>query len=461
MSETQAMGGKQEAPASPVPGSSYLSALRAEARILIRAIVGDPDKNISALQVQWRENDVDVTLDYPRVAALIAEPNPGDEASVLKRIGQLQAVRDGLIRITRPATGYSIAYTGLVVGNERGKGSEATYELAKQAYGGLTHAATMHRWFIRALTLAALLIAIFASWEATKASLGRSLLQTLEPLRAQQTKLADEKKQIEADIAPPGDADAILVHPICELYESVLRGTTPDATVSTSVLPSKAAARIRDVCGRDKILSENFKIAHDGLRLYLADWPDMVGSVYAPVGHLTKATGRMAEAVDGVAPARATGLAGHQDQEPARAVSDNPAETDDDVEFRVAPVVQVITGYMLPFTFGIIGSLLYVLLQHYTSVRANLLEPRDHALAYLRVVLGIVVAASVSLLITSNSGPSTPATLAASGSTSPNALVGSLTFSSSLITFLAGFGAEAVFTMLQNLVHRVFALEKI
>lgn len=123
----------------------------------------------------------------------------------------------------------------------------------------------------------------------------------------------------------------------------------------------------------------------------------------------------------------------------------------------MAPVVQVIAGFILPFTFGIIGSLLYVLLQHYTAVRENLLVPRDHALAYLRVVLGVVVAACVSMLMTSASGPAVPLLPAISGSTPPSALIGSLSLTGNLVTFLAGFGAEAVFTLLQALVQRVFA----
>jgi hypothetical protein len=425
--------------------ASYLDALKAEVRILIRAIVDDSTKNISDLKIQWKDNDKPVTLEYPDVVLLIAKPNPSDLEQTSARTGQLQAVRDGLGRMARPATGYSIAYTSLIVGNERGTATEATYQLAQQAYGGLTRKAILHRWSIRFLAVCVLVIALFASWEATKASLGRSLLQTLEPLRAQQTKLADEKKQLETDTGPRSDTGDYAIHPICERYQSVLLATAPNDKIPTSELSGKDAARIRDVCGRDRVLGLNFQMAHDGLALYLANWPEMVGGLYAPMSHWIDAIGSRVDNWTGgtaATPAHASSVIG------------------DDVEFRVAPVIQVITAYILPFVFGIIGSLLYVLLQHYTSVRANLLEPRDHVLAYIRIVLGIVVAASVSLLITSNSGPSEPLVPPASGSTSPNSLVGSLTFSASLITFLAGFGAEAVFTLLQNLVDRVFAIEK-
>jgi hypothetical protein len=234
--------------------------------------------------------------------------------------------------------------------------------------------------------------------------------------------------------------------------------TAPDGKIPTSELSGKDAARIRDVCGRDEILCANFEIVHQGLRVYLDDLPTAVPRELAPIGRLAAASRQMA--ASGPVSACNYGQS-PTNQMAAYSASDKDGATGQgDVEFWVAPVVQVITGYILPFAFGVIGSLLYVLLQHYTSLRANLLEPRDHALAYIRIVLGIVVAASVSLLLTSTSEPSMPLLPPSSGSTPPNSLVGSLTFSASLITFLAGFGAEAVFTLLQNLVDRVFAVEK-
>ena len=93
-------------------------------------------------------------------------------------------------------------------------------------------------------------------------------------------------------------------------------------------------------------------------------------------------------------------------------------------------------------------------------MRANQLVPRDLALSHLRVILGIVVAVCISLLITGAVGPAVPIQGLPSGSAAPSSLVGSLTLSASLIAFLAGFGAEAVFSLLQTLVQRVFAAPK-
>ena len=119
-------------------------------------------------------------------------------------------------------------------------------------------------------------------------------------------------------------------------------------------------------------------------------------------------------------------------------------------------MLQVTTNYILPIIFGFLGSLLYVLLDHSTKLRTNTLSPRDFPLMILRVILGLVVAACVSLLISSNASP-TSSIQAASGVPAAGTLVASLTLSASGITFLAGFGAEAVILLLQGLVARLFS----
>lgn len=177
-----------------------------------------------------------------------------------------------------------------------------------------------------------------------------------------------------------------------------------------------------------------------GLERFRTNWPDMVGGLYAASADVLGSALRL---VGYSRPARSQGGA-----------------NSGDIEFRVAPVVQAISSYVLPFTFGVIGSLLYVLLQHYTDLRANTLSPKEFPISWLRVILGFVVAACVSLLITSYAGP-TPATQSpATGASPPQDLVGSLSLSASGVTFLAGFGAEAVFKLLQTLVERVFQTQK-
>ncbi len=136
------------------------------------------------------------------------------------------------------------------------------------------------------------------------------------------------------------------------------------------------------------------------------------------------------------------------------------APSEDDVELRVASMLEVRANYMLPFIFGVTGSLVYVLLNHYTKLRTSTLSPSDYSVMWLRLILGLVIAACVSLLIGTYAGPGMAAPNAATGFIPADRLVPSLGSSASGLAFLAGFGAEAVFTMLQNLVERVFVAQR-
>ncbi len=79
---------------------------------------------------------------------------------------------------------------------------------------------------------------------------------------------------------------------------------------------------------------------------------------------------------------------------------------------------------------------------------------------WLRLIIGLVVAACVSLLVSSSASPGVMAAGSITGVPVAGALVASLISSASGVTFLAGFGAEAVVTLLQSLVTRVFAAPK-
>jgi hypothetical protein len=445
---------------------TYVEALTAEIRILIRAIASDPTKRLSAVKVNWQDAaGKPEELPYPEIVQRLAANNaplpPNADPSqiaqshhdALTKLGLLQAIRDELTQLTAPATGLSIAYTSLVTGNERGSDVESMNGLARRAFGGLNRAAVFHRWLMIALSLLSLLLAMFAAWEATKASVGKSLLQVLEPLRVQQTAVASDKFKLEIaldkDVKPVGLDESYL--PVCLrhiLKENALQST---ALISSSKLTLHTSPQIREVCGRDDILSSNFQVAHRGLQGYMEFWPDVAGGIYSFTGRAVAAVITWLEGRTGVA------LHGSLDAGGCSSASGAPTC---DVEFFVGPIVQVLSSFVLPFTFGVIGSFMYVLLHYYSNLKANTLIPRDRALAFLRITLGVVVAACVSLLITSYAGPNATIQPSASGSSAPGTLIGSLTLSASALTLLAGFGAEAVFTLLQGLVERVFALPK-
>ena len=76
------------------------------------------------------------------------------------------------------------------------------------------------------------------------------------------------------------------------------------------------------------------------------------------------------------------------------------------------------------------------------------------------MILGIVVAVSVSLLATAYAGPAPIGPLPGNVTLTPAMLASSVTFSIPGLAFLAGFGAEAVFSLLHQMVERLFALPK-
>lgn len=442
------------------PDTGYLLSLKAEVRLLIRTIAGDPDKSLSTIAIDWQEASGPVRLDYATIVQLISQIPPATEPELLTLIGKLQIIRDELTTAVKPATGLSIAYTALVAGDQRRTGTQSAYGLAQEAFAGLEGPAQRHRVSIKLLSILAILLVFFASWEATKASLGKSLLQTLEPLRTQQAAITAEKLKLEMRIdtaaATPGTtadplARAALHLPLCDRHMLFADATMP--ATKTDLRPH-ATAEIRDVCERDRLLALNFKLAQDELRRFNESWPDLVGGLFKPVsrwaGHVVALVDIGLEQV----------LPASRFTEPPACPGCNDPIRSEDIEFRIAPIIQVIISYILPFTLGIVGSLLFVVLDHYTRMRANQLVPRDLALSHLRVILGIVVAVCISLLITGAVGPAVPIQGLPSGSAAPSSLVGSLTLSASLIAFLAGFGAEAVFSLLQTLVQRVFASPK-
>lgn len=471
----------------------YLLALLAEIRILTRTIAGDADKSLSKLTIavpvrQQGTNETEIKQkSYLEVVPWIVEADqivvqsegdipesqqPDFETKVLESTAKLQYLRDALISLTAPATGISIAYTTLAAGNERrahakgGAPIESSVVLASMAYPNLEGTARRHRVFIWFLCVLAVVLALFASWQATKASLGKNLLQPLEQLRQQQQSIGLEKLKLDSrleievarqrDATPPPVLDEerryprhFLRVPLCDRHR--LNTDKPLPPNANEEIHFHFNAEIRDVCGRDSVLGKNIARTQKELEEYSNYWPRMAGGLYL-------VTARSVDAFQGLVQQFVSWVGLLPPLPGVRPVTDTctPACPSRDIELSVAPLVGVITNFVLPVVMGVIGSLLYVILDHYTRLRSNLLMPRDFALSLLRVILGIVVAISISLLITGWSTPAPQNALAASGSVPPGSIVGSLALSASLITFLAGFGAEAVFVMLQALVLRIF-----
>jgi hypothetical protein len=458
-SEVTPAGQRDDAAADSIRRrSGYTLALIDEIRLLTRTIANDPNRHLQDLKMtyQFHGDAAPQTLVFSQVVNRVAEIE-GDPArlSRMEEVGFLQSVRDVLVATTAPASGETIAYTTMVAGDQRRADVESGYDLARSAYGRLGPLAARHRWAIRVLAVVAIAATLFAACEATRAALGKSLLQNLDLLRTQQIVIAEDKLKLETSLDPQIKDDKALLDLLADDKAPIPTFLVPLCdrhTVRAALLPSRIgdavkavdlrveiSPAVRDVCGRDSVLMHNIGLAHRNLTAYGASWPSMAGALFAPI-----------QWAFGKAP---------PGEPPAPAEAPKPRDSGD-IEFLVAPMLQVITNYELPLVFGFIGSILYVLLDHFTKMRMNTLSPKDFPLMGLRLILGLVIAACVSLLISSYAGPGAAALGPASGIPSPGALVATLTLSAAGIAFLAGFGAEAVFILLQNLVVRVFAVPK-
>jgi cbb3-type cytochrome oxidase subunit 3 len=104
---------------------------------------------------------------------------------------------------------------------------------------------------------------------------------------------------------------------------------------------------------------------------------------------------------------------------------------------------------ILPVLYGILGAGAAVLRSLSTKMRLSLLAPRDLNLALQQLALGAVMGACIGIFIAQPStGPGTGATV-----------IGPVALSASALSFLAGFGVDAVFATLESVISRVFNVQ--
>lgn len=182
------------------------------------------------------------------------------------------------------------------------------------------------------------------------------------------------------------------------------------------------------------MVAQNVAVLSDALVLYRTYWPGMVGNVFHVAAQVASIPCRLLAC----RPTPRVNLRGEQS----------------DVEFVIAPALLVWGNYILPVIYGFLGAAISVILNFFGKIRDGRLDPRDKFLGWIRLVLGLVTGAAIGLFFSAY----TPAPPTAAG-TSTN-LIGSLALSASAVAFLAGFGVEGVFSMLESLVGRVFASER-
>jgi hypothetical protein len=387
---------------------------------------------------------VGATQDGPRIDELCAiglAPAETEQGRVEQAVRLLRA-KDKLNAAARPATGMTVAFTLLVVGEEdpldrsgwwrklarRGRAAASAaglsddghrhsapyYEkptrqtLARYAFPGLVKvAARFNRrvFWIVVLLLAGLAFTCITSWHITG---GNVILQHLDALKAQQIALvktvADAELKFAADEqARRGKAGGPPVPAVqfCSLFDD-------------AGLPFYRSTEEYQLCARRRQIDNQLAAVRGNLRDWLQPWK--------------RAYARIADWVG------------------------SPAEHGNpDVRQRgneeLAQIVTLVVGTaVLPLCYGILGAGAAVVRGLWAKMRESLLSPRDYTLALLQLALGATIGACIALFINPSGQP-------------PGAevgLLGSWALSSSALSFVAGFGVEGVFLALESLVRRVF-----
>lgn len=101
---------------------------------------------------------------------------------------------------------------------------------------------------------------------------------------------------------------------------------------------------------------------------------------------------------------------------------------------------------VLPVFYGILGAGAAIVRSLSRRMKGSLLTPRDLNISLQQLALGAVTGACIVLFFA----------LPASGGSGASTSVGPVALTSSGISFIAGFGVDAAFTMLEGIINRVF-----
>jgi hypothetical protein len=114
---------------------------------------------------------------------------------------------------------------------------------------------------------------------------------------------------------------------------------------------------------------------------------------------------------------------------------------------RAAALANIMGSAVLPFFYGLLGAGAAIIRSLSRKIRASLLSPRDLHLSVQQLALGAVIGACIGLFVVAPDGDATG-----------EGLLGPVALSGSAISFVAGFGVEAVFQALEALITRIFNL---
>jgi len=422
--------------------------------LLMDHLSGRPDRCISDVTL---ENPADPTkpLDLVEEVCKIRWPLPEEQAAHAKQATILFKARDRLNQMANPANGATIAYTILVLGGATSgmRGWLATWlpfvrapdqarsrtDLARAAYPNLIHSAdAFRRWIVmlQFMLLGGLLVTSLLSWNVAS---GKLILQRIAALDAEAVDIGRTLNAGEVPVgtvppaaASPG-APASTMSINLPAYERYCQRTAQAERPAGQEL-SELALRREQTCATARLVMHRRNAADRDLDEWASYW-----------GWLKHWAARF----NGVAPdtySEVTNLPPNVQPEVARGEA---------MEQWSADLITVLGNFVLPMLYGFLGATTAVVLSIQNKLRHSCLAPREKRMSQVQLVLGIIVGACIGLFMS----PSSPDGGGAAGAGGGVTTGGSVALSASALSFLAGFGVESVFRMLQNMLQAMFGSE--
>lgn len=482
--EQGAMSGAQEASAAPPTGRSrdptvfVLLRELSEVHLLLDNISANPTTTVA--EPQPVPLPVELGDKWIERVCEISWPPDGSTEEKAEDAALLIRAKDYLNRLSHPASGSTIAFTTLVTqgdaerkkleaqGDEVGTRPPTRSSLAQAAYPDLVAKATgFRRWMavISVGLLAVLLLTCVLSWYV---AYGNSALSEFATAQARETEAIALVNQAESGESAPRAADT--APPPAPAGG---RSDSTGATLAPAPAPVAVVAKepFRPYCDRRPYTSPTQSqlcearwrsyAAVERVQRRLVDW-----LCWGPFGRCEAAETPAAEPVppspytkEGRAADETAAKAGDaraaarlsaeraRSAAAARAAEANRKTKEDlqNAPSRAAALANIMGSAVLPFLYGLLGAGAAIIRSLSRKIRASLLSPRDLHLSIQQLALGAVVGACIGLFI-----------VAPGDAEAGESLFGPVTLSASAVSFVAGFGVEAVFQALEALIARIF-----
>ncbi|CAB3793379.1 hypothetical protein LMG28614_03707 [Paraburkholderia ultramafica] len=390
-----------------------------EVHLLLDYISGRPDVHISEIgDIKFPNRLVagSILSAYEvlqRICEMRYPPQPAlDITARADNAALLLSVKDKLNAIAYPASGVTIAYTYIflaetdksIFGKTRQEPRQTRGSVAQTAYPGLITSAKRFRWFHKGVARVGAVLTLFAALLLWIVVFG---VQVTSRFEEDQKSAADLTNQIYAqadkeNAALPAGQQTHDPAPVRCSDEKIAQQSNP----------------IKLLCNQWSYYQARYDKSISDAASFANHWPSKWLMWPFPTSH-------------GIQQNRGDDYVAKQENIQS-----------------ITLVLSAYASYVLPVVFGVVGTIASFLRDIGNRITCSLLAPRDETLGIIRLIIGAIAGLAVGLFFT-------PASVAAQ----VHSGAGVLTLSASAIAFLAGYGGDGFFRMIDAMIVRVFSLD--